>query len=124
MGRNAFPGMLARFERAEPPFRDEAQAVLESFNQPPEPAPAEGAQESEQNRKPSPPAIVTQAVLDALFSPAPKLRYLVGTKWEGERVLNALLEKLLDENDNPLHGYSRDQLVAMLDQHLESRQAG
>jgi len=32
-----------------------------------------------------------------------------------------LIEKLLDENDNPKHGYSRDELVAFLDRHLAAR---
>lgn len=118
MGQNSFAGLVARFERAEPPFKAEADAILESFNQPPEPQPAE-EKESENNRKPSPPAVVTAAVLDALFSATPKLRYLVGTKWEGERVLHALVEKLLDENDNPVHNYSREKLIELLDQKIE-----
>lgn len=120
IGHNSFPGLLTRCQRAEPPFRAEAQAVLESFNQPQETSPAE-AQESESNRKPSPPEIVTQAVEEALFSETPKLRYLVGTQWEGDRVLNALVEKLLDENDNPVHNYSRQQLIALLDRKIEEK---
>jgi NAD(P)-dependent dehydrogenase (short-subunit alcohol dehydrogenase family) len=118
-GRNSFPNMVSRFERAWPPFKAEAEAVLESFNRPPEPP--ESDEESETNRRPSPPAIVTQAVQEALFSEKPKLRYLVGTKWEGDRVLNALMEKLLDENDNPVHNYSREQLIALLDRKLAER---
>jgi NAD(P)-dependent dehydrogenase (short-subunit alcohol dehydrogenase family) len=120
MGRSAFPGLLARFQRAEPPFKAEAQAVIESFNRPDEPPPADAA-ESETNRKPSPPEIVTRAVEDALYSDTPKLRYLVGTQWEGDRVLHALVEKLLDENDNPQHGYSREELVALLDRKIKER---
>ena len=60
---------------------------------------------------------------DALVSPQPKPRYLVGTKWEGNRVIHALVSKLLDENDNPVHGYSRDELVALLDRHLSERRS-
>jgi hypothetical protein len=67
---------------------------------------------------------VSDAVLDALFSDHPKRRYLVGTRWEGDRVLDALIGRLLDENDNPAHGYSRDELVAMLDRHLAARIGG
>ena len=121
VGANAFPGTLARFQRAVDPFKDEAEAVLESFSQPPPEFP-EDEPESATNRKPSSPEIVSVAVYDALFSEKPKLRYLVGTKWEGDRVINALIEKLLDENDNPMHGYSREELVAILDRHVIRRQ--
>ncbi len=123
MGRTAFAGMVARLQRAEAPFKEEADAVLASFEQPPQEAPAE-APESETNRKPSPPSLVTAAVLEALFAGQPKLRYLVGTKWEGDRVLDALVGKLLDENDNPMHGYSREQLVALLDRKIKERENG
>ncbi len=121
IGANSFPGTLARFQRAQPPFDQEAQQVLDSFNQP---APEEeSAEESENNRKPSSPLITSEAVYHALTSPEPKMRYLVGTHWEGNRVINALLERLLDENDNPQHNYSRDELVALLDQQI-ARRAG
>ncbi len=119
IGNNSFPGTLAHFERAEPPFRDEAQQVLAGFNQPDEPHPDEP--ESASNRKPSSPEIVSVAAYDALFSEKPKLRYLVGTHWEGNRVINALIQKLLDENDNPQHNYSRDELIELLDRHIEQR---
>ena len=119
IGENSFAGMLRRFERAQPPFKAEADAVLASFSAPPEP-PASG-EESESNRKQSPPALVTEAVVDALFSAAPKFRYLVGTKWEGDRVIHALIEKLLDENDNPLHNYSQAELAALLARKIEER---
>ena len=117
-GPNALPGTIARFQRATPPFKEEAEQVLASFNQPSQP---DDREESETNRKPSSPQIVSSAVYDALFSEKPKLRYLVGTKWEGDRVLNALIDKLLDENDNPQHNYSRDELVALLDRHISQR---
>ena len=120
IGENSFPAMLKRFQRAEPPFKAEAEAVLESFNQPDEPMPPD-AEESATNRKPSPPRVVTQAVLEALFSEKPKLRSLVGTKWEGDRVLNALAEKLLDENDNPMHNYSGEELIDLLRRKIEER---
>jgi hypothetical protein len=36
-------------------------------------------------------------------------------------VLNALIAKLLDENDNPKHSYSRDELARLLEGHIEER---
>jgi NAD(P)-dependent dehydrogenase (short-subunit alcohol dehydrogenase family) len=128
IGAASRDGTVARFQRAQAPFREEAEQILAYFTAP---APASGestaaeaagAEESEANRKPSSPVIVAEAVYDALFSPVPKLHYLVGTKWEGDRVINALLSKLLDENDNPKHNYSREQLVALLDQHIKERE--
>ena len=122
IGDNSFPGTRAHFQKARPPFKEEADRVLAAFSEPETPDQARADQEeSETNRKPSSPQIVTDAVWDALFSPKPKLRYLVGTKWEGDRVIHALLEKLLDENDNPRHNYSREELVHLLDQHIADR---
>jgi NAD(P)-dependent dehydrogenase (short-subunit alcohol dehydrogenase family) len=127
IGAASQAGTVARFRRAQPPFREEAEQILAYFTAP---APASGestaaeaagAEESETNRKPSPPEVVAEVVYDALFSPAPKVHYLVGTKWEGDRVLNTLIAKLLDENDNPKHDYSREQLVALLDRHIAER---
>jgi NAD(P)-dependent dehydrogenase (short-subunit alcohol dehydrogenase family) len=120
IGDNSFPGTLAHFQRAEPPFKEEAEQVLASFSQPYKPPP-EDEPESATNRKPSSPEIVAAAVYEALFSARPKLRYLVGTRWEGIRVLDALLDKLLDENDNPVHSFSRDELVGLLDYHIARR---
>jgi NAD(P)-dependent dehydrogenase (short-subunit alcohol dehydrogenase family) len=123
IGAASRDGTIARFQRAQEPFREEAEQILGFLLAPPlaeEPS-AAGKDESEANRKPSSPEIVAVAVYDALFSPVPKLHYLVGTKWEGDRVLNALMAKLLDENDNPKHSYSREQLVALLDQHIAER---
>lgn len=117
--QKSLPSTLARLARARPPFRDEAQALAEAIQQPGDfdPSRPEGAD----NRNPSPPDLVATAVEDALFSPHPRRRYLVGTRWEGDRVLAALLERLLDANESPSHGYSRDELVALLDRHLAER---
>ena len=122
---NSLPGTLTHFQNAPIPFKEEAERVLAGFTQPEE-NDNNGSQadepESATNRKPSSPRIVSEAVYDALFSPIPKLRYLVGTKWEGDRVIHSLIEKLLDENDNPMHNYSRQELVAYLEQHIAERQ--
>jgi NAD(P)-dependent dehydrogenase (short-subunit alcohol dehydrogenase family) len=113
IGENSFEGTMNRFRRAAPPFTDEARAVIESMQQE-APEPSVGEPESETNRRPSPPEIVAVAVLDALFSENPRLRYLVGTRWEGNRVIDAFIERLLDANDCPALRYSVDGLVAML----------
>lgn len=120
IGENMMAGTISHFQRAQPPFKEEAEIILQSFAEESEPNPDEP--ESATNRKPSSPEIVWEAVRDALFSEKPKMRYLVGTHWEGNRVINALIAKLLDENDNPMHNYSRDELIALLDKHLTSRQ--
>ncbi len=128
IGDNSLPGTLAHFQNARQPFKEEADRVLAGFSQPEvdeevhEEVDADQP-ESATNRKPSSPGIVTEAVYDALFSDKPKLRYLVGTKWEGDRVIHALIEKLLDENDNPMHNYSRQELVTILDGHIADRQS-
>lgn len=119
IGENMMAGTISHFQRAEPPFKEEADIILKSFEEESEPNPDEP--ESATNRKPSSPEIVWDAVQDALFSETPKMRYLVGTHWEGNRVINALIAKLLDENDNPMHNYSRDELIALLDKHLAER---
>jgi len=119
IGENMQAGTMAHFQRGQPPFKEEAELVLQSFSEEAESNPDEP--ESATNRKPSSPEIVWEAVQDALFAEKPKMRYLVGTHWEGNRVINALIAKLLDENDNPQHNYSREELIALLDQHLAQR---
>lgn len=127
IGDNSLPGTTARFRRAQPPFDTEAAGVLDGMleSDPTADAPASVSAadepESATNRKPSSPEIVTVAVLDALFSDKPRLRYLVGTRWEGGRVLRALLEKLLDANDCPALGYSREELIRLFDEVANAR---
>ncbi|MBK8232690.1 MAG: SDR family NAD(P)-dependent oxidoreductase [Candidatus Eisenbacteria bacterium] len=124
---SAMPGIRRRFLRAGPPFEEEAAGILAEIDAPP-PAPEEQAKraeasESAENRKPSSPEIVTVAALDALFAPAPRKRYLVGTRWEGGRVLRALIERLLDANACPTLGYTVTELVAMLEEQAQARAA-
>lgn len=117
IGENSMNEILTRFNRAKDPFTEEANAVIQSFSKPSDVD--ENAEEAETNRKLSDPSIVSEAVVHALFSENPRQRYLVGTKWEGERVLNRLFRKILEENDNPVHNYSREKLVEMLDYHIK-----
>jgi short-subunit dehydrogenase len=117
IGPNSMPGIIKRLKRAKPPFKEEADEILASFEDPPETG--EDAPESASNRKPSDPSIVSEAVFHALFSEYPQDSYLVGTQWEGDRVLNALLKKLIQANANPQHNYSRDELIALMDQHID-----
>lgn len=117
IGDNALPGTSVRFGRASGPFEAEARQVLAAFEVPDEPK--EDEPESATNRKPSSPSIVFDAVQDALFAEKPRRRYLVGTRWEGNRVVHALLERLCDANEGTSMGYSRQELHALLDEHLD-----
>ena len=47
----------------------------------------------------------------------------MGTRWEGDRVVNALIGRLLDANRSESLGYTRDQLVAFLDRHIRERES-
>ncbi len=117
IGPNSMPGIIDRLKRTKPPFKDEADRILDSFEKA-SPPKGPDAPESADNRKPSNPSIVTEAVVHALFSEKPQDSYLVGTHWEGNRVINAFFKKLVQANANPQHNYSRDELVALLDQHI------
>lgn len=123
IGAKGAAGTRLRFERAATdtalPFVNQAQAVLAQFAQPA--AYRADEPESAHNRKLSPPEAVAAAVEDALFAPQPRLRYLVGTRWEGDRVLHTLVQRLLDANDSPNMHYTRDELVALLDVQLAGR---
>ncbi|MBI1729599.1 SDR family oxidoreductase [Candidatus Acetothermia bacterium] len=109
-------GNLTRFRRASPPFEEAAKQVIAALEMPT--SFDVSKPESATNRNPSSPDIVIEAVTHALFSEHPKPRYLVGTRWEGNRVINMLLERLADVNQCKTLQYSRDELVDWLDKKL------
>ena len=64
---------------------------------------------------------VTEAFTHALFSDEPLLRYMVvPNEQEAERTIATKLNELVQLNQWSEHGYSRDELVEMLDQALAS----
>ncbi|GAB4182294.1 MAG: oxidoreductase [Wenzhouxiangellaceae bacterium] len=107
---------LERCQRADPWFEDQAEQIRQAVQ---EQAAASDNSNSNSTQALSSPEIVAIAVEDALRSNNPKPCYLVGTRTEGDRVLNRLIEKLLEENNNPQHQYSRAQLIELLDYHLQ-----
>jgi NAD(P)-dependent dehydrogenase (short-subunit alcohol dehydrogenase family) len=119
IGVNSEAGVRARLSRVRPEFRDEADQILAQLDCPSEFD--EHQAESVINRKASSPEIVSVAVYDALFSENPKPGYLVGTRWEGERVLHAFIDRLLEANEAPQHRNSRQRLIELLDEHIEQR---
>jgi NAD(P)-dependent dehydrogenase (short-subunit alcohol dehydrogenase family) len=106
-----------RFRRAPPPFDEEARAVLEHLVEddttfdPAEP-------ESASNRNPAPAEAVAETILELLDNPDPPLRRLFGTRWEGNRVLSALVQKIADANRCPSLQYTREELLKRLDEAL------
>lgn len=120
IGETSLPGTIARFRSTKPPFTEEAEHVLQALTAPRDEV-ADDVEESESNRKPSTPTVVAEAVSSALFSEHPKLRYLVATKWEIEQLIDSLIERLLDENDNPRFSYSRDEMIERLSLRISER---
>jgi NAD(P)-dependent dehydrogenase (short-subunit alcohol dehydrogenase family) len=68
------------------------------------------------------PDAVADAVLDALFSDDPKERYLaINSQRQAEAMIRDALRNLAQLNDNGHpYGYSRDALIAMLDESLDA----
>ena len=118
IGAKMLEPSIKHLERAKPPFDEDAKAVMNAMQNTTPYNPDES--ESASNRNPSEPSIVTEAVLDALFSENPQKSYLVGTQWEGDRVIDATIEKLVAANDCESMKYSRDELVAKLDEVLSN----
>ncbi|WP_259376391.1 SDR family NAD(P)-dependent oxidoreductase [Rubrivivax rivuli] len=125
IGQRGAAGLRARLQRAGPPFAEAAAALLAQLDgDGGAPAPFGPSQpESASNRRQSPPAAVAAAVLHALFDGAPRARYLVGSRWEGDRVVHQLIERLLDANEGEAMQMGRDELVARLDAALAQRAA-
>jgi NAD(P)-dependent dehydrogenase (short-subunit alcohol dehydrogenase family) len=119
IGVNSAAGVRARLERVRPEFREEADQMLARLDHPGEFD--EDQPESATNRKVSSPEIVSVAVYDALCAETPTPGYLVGTRWEGERVLHAFIDRLLEANEAPQHRYSRRRLIELLDEHIQQR---
>ena len=111
MEENSISDSLARFHKAQFPFNDESQQVLSQLEN-------SQIQNKDTKRDSSSPDMVSKATYHALFNHSPKSRYLVGTKQEGDRLINALLQRLVQFNGNEQHQYSREQLINMLDQHI------
>lgn len=107
-----------RFVRAPAPFEREAAAVLAGFDDDAGFDPSRP--ESAGNRNPSPPEDVADAIQQVLDAPDPPLRTLVGTRWEGNRVLDALMQRIAEANDCPSLNYTRAELLERLDRFLAS----
>jgi len=122
IGASAQPGNEARLASTPPPFGAEADAALQALRRPPSP-PRPDEPESATHRRAAPPSAVAEVVMQVLFDPAPALRYLVGTRWEGERVLKALAERLVDAARSPGQRLGRDEIVALIDRELSARLA-
>ncbi len=120
IGETAGAANVERLQSTPAPFDVEAQAILAQWAAPPLPAAAD-APESGSQRRPAPPEKVATVVLEALLGPPPDARYLVGTRWEGNRVLRTLAERLVDAALSPSHGISRDEIVALVDAELARR---
>jgi NAD(P)-dependent dehydrogenase (short-subunit alcohol dehydrogenase family) len=114
IGANGRTANLARLRATPAPFDAVALALAQSLENPVAPDPA--APESADNRRFAPPEAVAAVVLQALEAAVPQARYLVGTAWEGERVIQALLARLVDAATSPGPALDEEALVARLRQ--------
>jgi NAD(P)-dependent dehydrogenase (short-subunit alcohol dehydrogenase family) len=109
IGANGHDGNLARLAATPAPFDGLAQAVAQALRTPAEPDPA--APESAANRRFAAPAAVAEVVMQALFAAQPQARYLVGTRWESDRVVEALITRLIDAAQSPSQGLGEEALL-------------
>ncbi len=115
MAGKARSGTEARLRATPPPFFEPwAAPALRALDAPPR-AFDESAPESAGNRRAQPPEAVAAQIVALLDAERPPLRRLSGSRWEGTRVVDALLARLLDAAQSPGQGWTRDELVARLD---------
>lgn len=119
IGDNGRAATVARLQATPAPFDAAAASVLAGLLQPKPPRPDEP--ESAGNRCHAPPGFVAAVVMQALFDTVPQARYLVGTRWEGDRVIAALIERLLDAASSPSHRLTADELLALVRQRHAAR---
>lgn len=110
IGDNGRTANIARLQSTPSPFDEAAAAALKGLLQPTPPRPEEP--ESASNRRPAPPQKVAEVVMRALFDASPQARYLVGTRWEGDRVIAGLSERLLDAALSPSHQWDEATFLA------------
>jgi NAD(P)-dependent dehydrogenase (short-subunit alcohol dehydrogenase family) len=122
IGDSAQAANSARLAATPPPFDAEARQWLAALAAPAAPDPE--AAESATQRRPATPEAVAAVVLQALSEALPSARYLVGTRWEGERVLRALTQRLIDAATSPGQQLDREALLAWVDAAWQERFGG
>lgn len=110
IGDNGRVANVARLQSTAAPFDAAAAAVLQVLHE--APALQSDLPESNSNRRCASPQAVAQVVMQALFDPSPQARYLVGTRWEGDRVVQALTQRLLDAALSPSHQWTEEEFLA------------
>ncbi len=119
IGDNGRAGNVSRLQATPVPFDEAARAALHGLQNPAAPRPEEA--ESAHNRRHAAPAAVAATVLQALGEEAPQARYLFGTRWEGDRVIAALIDRLLDAAQSPSHRLSVEELLARVEAAAQAR---
>jgi NAD(P)-dependent dehydrogenase (short-subunit alcohol dehydrogenase family) len=122
IGDKGQAGNVVRLRATPPPFEAMAAPVLHALlhPQPVQPDQPEGPH----NRRAAPPSAVATRLLQALQMAEPPLRHLVGTRWEGERVIDTLIDRLLDAAASPAHGLTADDLAARIAARVRARDSG
>ena len=99
---------IERLQRAKPAFAQLVEPMLQNL--------LKEQIVDAKIRKPSKVDIVTEVILQALFDETPKKRYVVGTRFEAERLLNELMQRIAQVNESQALGYSDEQLIELLRQ--------